>query len=151
MSEPRASVASVENLSDIPNLLAGALAGFLLSLPFFFHERREREREVGITWTKDLRQFESALALPTTRAQDVHEYFSTIPVDHYRRVLGPADSRLVEDLQNAYWAAEKGAADHVAATKEHYARRVSPAQRRRSRVRDLQSREARQDCRRPSR
>lgn len=96
---------------DIPNLIAGAVLGFLLSLPFFIHERHERKREVGITWTKDMRRAERLLADPEAKAQDVYDYFSNIPTDHYRRVLGPDDFRMVEDLQNAFWGVEHNIAE----------------------------------------
>lgn len=95
----------------IPNLVAGAVLGFLLSLPFFVHERRERRREVGITWTKGLRRSERLIAGSKTSAQNIYDYFSNIPADHYRRVLGPEDFRMVEDLQTAYFAREKAEVD----------------------------------------
>lgn len=84
-----------------PELLIGAVLGFGLSLPFFFHERTERKREVGVNWTRDLRSLEPLLFRPGLTYEALYRATSAFPMDHYRRVLGPTDFRALEDLQNA--------------------------------------------------
>ncbi|WP_349427482.1 hypothetical protein [Microbacterium sp. LWS13-1.2] len=105
---------------NVPELLVGAVLGVAFSLPFFFHERRERKREVGVNWTKDLRRLEPLLGDSKTRYADLYAALSDVPVDHYRRVLGPDDFRLVEDLQNAYAGAEFAASAQAKAAMAHY-------------------------------
>ena len=82
-------------------LLIGAVLGFGLSLPFYFHERRERKREVGINWTRDLRSLEPLLFKPGLTYEKLYAATSQFPLDHYRRVLGPDDFRILERFQNA--------------------------------------------------
>lgn len=84
-----------------PELIIGAVLGFGLSLPFFFHERRERKREVGINWTRDLRSLEPLLFTKGLTWDKLNAATSQFPIDHYRRVLGPDDFRLLERFQNA--------------------------------------------------
>lgn len=84
-----------------PELLLGAVLGFGLSLPFFFHERKERKREVGVNWTRDLRSLEPLLFGRDLTWQALYTATSAFPMDHYRRVLGPPDFLALEDLQNA--------------------------------------------------
>lgn len=84
-----------------PELLIGAVLGFGLSLPFYFHQRSERKREVGINWTKDLRSLEPLLFTQGLTYAKLYDATSAFPLDHYRRVLGPTDFRLLENFQNA--------------------------------------------------
>lgn len=83
-----------------PELLIGAVLGFSLSLPFYFYERNERKREMGINWTKDLRSLEPLLFAPGLTYSKLYTAASAFPLDHYRRVLGPSDFRLLENFQN---------------------------------------------------
>lgn len=83
-----------------PELVIGAALGFGLSLPFYFHQRSERKREVGISWTKDLRSLEPLLFAPGLTYSKLYTATSAFPLDHYRRVLGPSDFRLLENFQN---------------------------------------------------
>ncbi|EQM74371.1 hypothetical protein [Microbacterium maritypicum] len=83
-----------------PELIIGAVLGFGLSLPFYFHQRNERRREVGINWTKDLRSLEPLLFAPALTYSKLYTATSAFPLDHYRRVLGPSDFRLLENFQN---------------------------------------------------
>lgn len=89
-----------------PELLVGALLGFALSLPFYIHERQERKREVGLSWTRDLRTLEPLILQGRTTHAEFTTATRALPLDHYRRVLGPDDFRLVEDFQNALAGAE---------------------------------------------
>lgn len=88
-----------------PELVIGGIFGTVLgvgsSLPFFFHERRERKREVAIHWTRDLRSLEPLLFKPGLTYEKLYAATSQFPIDHYRRVLGPDDFRLLERFQNA--------------------------------------------------
>lgn len=81
--------------------VVGAVLGVGATLPFFFHERSERKREVGVNWTRDLRSLEPLLFTKGLNWQKLYTATSQFPMDHYRRVLGPDDFRLLERFQNA--------------------------------------------------
>lgn len=87
-------------------LAIGAVGGFGLSLPFFFHQRRERKWEVGLNWTRDLLSLEPLILKGTTHAKLV-EATRALPLDHYRRILGPDDFRLLENFLGAVLTAER--------------------------------------------
>ncbi|MDD7929699.1 hypothetical protein [Microbacterium thalli] len=108
---------------DVPNLLAGAVLGFVLSLPLVFHERAERRRDLGVAWTGELRQLEPLLHNPSTTFEDFYSAASAIQVDHYRRYLGPDDFRLLEATTNAFLGVQHNRDEHTAAARAHYERR----------------------------
>lgn len=84
-----------------PELIIGAVIGLGLSLPVSIHERRERKREVGVNWTRDLRSLDSLLLSRNLTYASLYTATSEFPMDHYRRVLGPDDFLALEELQNA--------------------------------------------------
>jgi hypothetical protein len=94
---------------DWPNLIAGAIIGFLLALIPWMIDRRSKKRErAGEAWTAWMaaaKQIEFA-AKPESTAADLYLLRVSYPVDLWRSILGPRDFLLLETLEASYMQVE---------------------------------------------
>jgi hypothetical protein len=89
---------------DWPNLLVGAVIGFLLGLiPWRIDRRRvkrERVSDARAEWMNAAKQIELAVG-PKTTSGDFYQLRVSYAVDHWRRILGPHDFVLLDRLESS--------------------------------------------------
>ena len=94
---------------DWPNLIAGAVLGFLLALiPWMIDRRRARRHrriDTATAWMGAAKEIELA-AQPGATSADLYLVRVRYPVDLWRSILGPNDFRALERLENAFTQVE---------------------------------------------
>jgi hypothetical protein len=104
---------------DVPNLVGGFILGVLASLAFLFwdraHERRRLKDEVQAAWISAASEVELLLWRSETTSVTLQTATARLPLDRWRRILGPGDFRALEKLQAAYAIAEMTSARPQAA------------------------------------
>lgn len=93
------------SMIDWPNLIVGAVLGFLLALILWMIDRRraqrERVREAATAWMGAAKQIELATR-PETTASELYLLRVSYPVDVWRSLLGPNDFLSLERLEGSY-------------------------------------------------
>jgi hypothetical protein len=102
---------------DWPNLLVGAVLGFLLGMiPWAIdraRSRRSRIADVRAAWAPAAKRLELLAWDRTTTAADLYVARVGYPIDHWRKVLGPDDFRLMERMEGAFSTVEFWARKHA--------------------------------------
>lgn len=95
---------------DWPNLIVGGLIGAVLGAGvtvLFWLVDRARARRTRIDdardeWERAAQRIESVILLKASTAADVYRTVAEYPIDRWRRVLGPHDFRVLENVQRVY-------------------------------------------------
>jgi hypothetical protein len=95
---------------DGPNLIAGVVLGVRASLGFLFwesaREHRKKKMEAHSEWLTAASEMQLLLWQKDTTAATLYTVKTRPPLDRWRRILGPDDSRDFENLLGAYGTVE---------------------------------------------
>lgn len=95
---------------DWPNLIAGFILGVIASLAFLLwdrrHERRKEKDEARSEWLSAASEIDLVLWKSETTSGTLHTVVTRLPLERWRRLLGPDDFRALERVQNAYAGVE---------------------------------------------
>jgi hypothetical protein len=108
---------------DVPNLVAGFVAGIITSLLFWIPDRVRAKREQYETaladWAVAAKSFELMFWAKGTAAADFYEKGRSYPLDRWRAILGPDQGfQLLEDVENALHGIEFWSGDDASQTIE---------------------------------
>lgn len=99
---------------DWPNLIAGFILGVVASLGFLIwdrrHERAKEKAEARSEWLSAASEIELVLWNQETTSTSLYSVVTRLPLERWRRLLGPDDFRALERVQGAYASIEGFAA-----------------------------------------
>lgn len=114
---------------DWPNLIAGFILGVVASLGFLIwdrsHERAKTRLEARSAWITAATEVVRISWQPDASSGSVYKATASLPVDHWRRILGPDDFVALERMHNAFATVE---AQSLHATDEAGRQRLAEAQ-----------------------
>jgi len=94
---------------DWPNLIAGAVLGFLLGFILWMIDRhrarRQRVLDASTAWMSAAKEIE-LVSRPDASASDIYKVRVKYPVDLWRSILGPSDFVVLERLEGSYQEVE---------------------------------------------